>query len=125
MAERHAVSQEVTSVLDEKVVRELTAGIGSGDPEARDESADQVTDVVKALDKAQANQLARALAKAALSEDIDDCRESELNALDELTVWHAIDHSILTPLFSLNKDSFGESEREYLDNLQAYAEGRS
>jgi hypothetical protein len=40
VAERHAVSEEVTSVLDEKVVRELIAGIGSGDPESRDESAD-------------------------------------------------------------------------------------
>lgn len=107
-------------MLDETVVRELITGIGSGDPEVRDESSDQVTDVVKALDTEQANSIARALAKAALGEDIDDCRESELNALDELTVWHPIDRDILAPLFSLDKDSFGESEREYLDHLQDY-----
>lgn len=112
-------------MLEAEEMDEILSGIRSEDPKARDLAADSVTDVARALSPQQGNEIARSLVAAAVREEVDDCRESELNALDDLTGWHPIDRNGLRPVLAIERTGLGASELEYLDNLAEYVSGEA
>ena len=112
-------------MLEAEEMDEILSGIRSDDAKTRDLAADSVTDIARALSPQQTNEIARSLVAAAVQEEVEDCRESELNALDDLTGWHPIDRDLLRPVLDIERTGLGVSEQEYLDNLARYVSGEA
>jgi len=107
-------------MIDETIVQNLLSGLLSSKPAERERSADEVTDFVRRLDITQANRIGSGLVHAALVESVDTALEAQLNAVDELTVWHQIDRRDINKLLALDPTLLGPSEQEYLSNLRNY-----
>ncbi len=101
---------------------ELIHGLTSADPTARDTAADEDTDVVKSLDSAEADLIARVLVAARLAEDVEACQEAQLHALVELLAWHDLSQMNLDRLRYVDPTTVIGSQIEYLEELLAERE---
>lgn len=101
---------------------ELIHRLTSEDSAARDTAADEVTDVVRSLDIAEADLIARVLVAARLAEEVVACQEAQLHALVELRAWHDLSQMTLDRLRYVDSTTVVGSQAEYLEELLAERE---
>ncbi|WP_162908226.1 hypothetical protein, partial [Allorhizocola rhizosphaerae] len=77
-----------TVVIDDATVDDLVVGLSAGSDEAREQTADSVTDLTGSYSPDQARRLVSALAGAAVAERSPSAREAQLHAAAELVEWH-------------------------------------
>lgn len=108
----------MTRPLSLALIHRLT----SEDPTERGTAADEVTDVVKSLDGAEADLVARVLVAARLVEKVEVCQEAQLHALVELRAWHDVSQMNLDRLRYVDATTVIGSQTEYLEELLAESE---
>ncbi|MFI1187338.1 hypothetical protein [Streptomyces californicus] len=95
----------------------IARDISSSSPEAREEASERVCDWVHSFDRREVRAVATLLSSAVVIEGNRDCRESELNALSELTASDLIEAEDLVALRELRRDLLTEPDAEHYDYL--------
>ncbi|MFD4342389.1 hypothetical protein ACFWPP_35010 [Streptomyces anulatus] len=95
------------------IVRDLS----SPSPEAREEASERICDWVHSFDRREVRVIATLLSSTVVIEGDRDCRESELNALSELTASGLVEAEDLVALRDLRRDLLTESDAEHYDYL--------
>jgi hypothetical protein len=101
-------------------VLDLVHGITSPDAAVRGRSADEVTDVHRALSAADIGLIVHVLVSARERERDPRCQEAQLHALAELAEWHDLPPEPVSRLASLDPTP-ALDQREYLDLLLSNA----
>ncbi|MEU0392111.1 hypothetical protein ABZ208_04875 [Streptomyces sp. NPDC006208] len=104
------------TVGDENLLK-IVRGLISTSPEAREESSETVCDWIHSFDCREARMVAALLSSVVMLETVSGCRESELNALSELTATGFIEANDLAPLQRLQRNTLQGSELEHFDYL--------
>ncbi|MBN1959656.1 MAG: hypothetical protein JW841_01810 [Deltaproteobacteria bacterium] len=84
-----------------KRLQQLINCLKSENESIRAETADELTDVSKALDSNEVSQLAQVLVETLLNETAIEAQEAQLNALCDIKAWHSIDKAILAHLHNI------------------------
>ncbi|MFE1472612.1 hypothetical protein ACFW6N_02050 [Streptomyces cyaneofuscatus] len=95
----------------------IARDLSSPSPEAREEASERICDWVHSFDRREVRVVAALLSSAAAEEPERDCRESELNALSELTASGLVEADDLAPLRELRRDLLTEPDAEHYDYL--------
>ncbi|MFH9667620.1 TetR/AcrR family transcriptional regulator [Streptomyces globisporus] len=104
------------SVGDEHLLA-LTRSLVSESARVRERACETISDWARSFDRREARTLASLLASAAVLEQDEDCLESELNALGELSTAGLFDAADIATLRRLPRDSVRPADVEHLDNL--------
>ncbi|MEU1220402.1 hypothetical protein [Streptomyces microflavus] len=85
--------------------------------EAREVTAERICDWCHSFDRREVRVVAALLSSAAVVETDRDCRESQLNALSELTASGLVEAEDLAPLRELRRDVLTKADAEHYDYL--------
>ncbi|MEV0285588.1 hypothetical protein AB0H36_15865 [Kribbella sp. NPDC050820] len=96
----------------------IARGLVAADAGVRARSADEVTDVIRALDSGHMAVLAHLLAAIRVGETDPVAREAQLHALAELAEWHELPAEVFARTSDIPQDTVSASETEYLAYLR-------
>jgi hypothetical protein len=89
----------------------------SRDVRERDAAADEVCDYLRSYSSEDASLLPHVLVAARMVETDEGCQETQLHALAELDVWHALPDEAPVRLCHLDRSTVTGSQVEYLSDL--------
>ncbi|MGA6172480.1 hypothetical protein ACPEIF_19800 [Streptomyces sp. NPDC012600] len=95
----------------------IARDLSSPSPENREEASERICDWVHSFDRREVEVVATLLSSAVVVETDRDCRESELNALSELTASGLVEAEDLVALRELRRDLLSDSDAEHFDYL--------
>ncbi|RLL66498.1 hypothetical protein D7M15_05915 [Streptomyces sp. Z26] len=96
---------------------DIIRGIATSDARQRESSADEITDIVPSLSRADVNTIAGVVTAAAVVESNFAALESELNALLALCASGFLDIEFLENLNTIDRDSTPGSLLVYINDL--------
>jgi hypothetical protein len=94
----------------------LLASIAASDPIEREKAADEITDIGRSLGQSEVELIVRELIATRIRESVYACQEAQLNALNDLKIWHKISRRAFADLLPLQGEDLGP-QSEYLDEL--------
>ncbi|GGT20323.1 hypothetical protein [Streptomyces purpureus] len=95
----------------------LVRNLSSFSPELREEAAETICDWVRSFNQHEVGVVASLLSVAAAVESVPNCRESELNALGELTQTGFVEAEFLAPLWDIDRKELCRSAGDHFDHL--------
>lgn len=100
-----------------KNILDISRDLTSPSSEVREEASSRIRDWVHSFDRREVRVVAALLSSAVAVEPERDCRESELNALSELTASGLVEAEDLASLRELRRDLLTEPDAEHYDYL--------
>ncbi|MFE7046756.1 hypothetical protein ACFVAM_00060 [Streptomyces californicus] len=103
--------------IGNKNLLEIAGDLSSSSPKARVGASERICDWVHSFDRREVRTVATLLSSAVVTEEDRDCRESELNALSELTASGLVEAEDVVALRELRRDLLTEPDAEHYDYL--------